>query len=117
MAAFKVPFKILQGETYNEVVTWKTGTPATPVDLTGCTARLQVRPTIDSATALLSLTTENGGLVLGNNLGTVRRIISAAATAAFSWDSGVYDLEIIFPDGTVRRLLAGTVSVSKEVTR
>jgi hypothetical protein len=117
MAAFKVPFKILQGETYNEVSTWKTGAPAVAVDLTGCTARLQVRSDIDSPVVLLELTTENGGIELGGVLGTVRRVVTATATAAFAWTAGVYDLEVVFANGTVRRLMAGPTSVSKEVTR
>ena len=38
-------------------------------------------------------------------------------TAAIGWESGVYDLEIVFPDNTVVRRMAGTVSVTREVTR
>lgn len=117
MAAFKVPFKILQGETYDEVSTWKAGASAAPVDLTGCTARAQVRADIDSPVVLLELTTENGGIELGGVAGTIRRVISATDTAAIFWTSGVYDLEVVFAGGQVRRLMAGGVSVSKEVTR
>lgn len=117
MAAFKVPFKILQGETCDQVTVWKTGTPAAPVDLTGCTARMQVREEIASPVVLLELTTANGGIVLGGTAGTVRKFMSATETAAIQWTAGVYDLEIEFPDATVRRLMSGGVSVSKEVTR
>ena len=43
--------------------------------------------------------------------------ITATATAAITWTTGVYDLEIVFPSGDVRRLVYGTVTVSPEVTR
>lgn len=117
MAAFKLNLSIDQGATFIKSVTWKTGKPAAPVDLTGCTARMQVRPKIDSTEVLVSLTTANGGITLGGAAGTVAIRIEADVTEDFTWKGGVYDLEIVFLDGTVRRLLAGGVSVSPEVTR
>lgn len=117
MAEFNVPFDILQGETYDKTSTWSAGTPLVPIDLTGATARLQARSKKDSNTVLLDLTTENGGIELGGAAGTIRRFINDADTAAIQWVAGVYDLEIVFPNNTVRRLMGGDVTVSKEVTR
>lgn len=85
-----------------------------PVDLTGATARMQIRAQLGGA-VLLELTTENGALAI-NSLGTITRTLSAAQTAALTWTDGVYDLEVQFPDGTVQRYLQGAVTVSREVT-
>jgi hypothetical protein len=119
MAAFKLSLKIDQGSTFIKQVTWKTGTAeaATPVDLTGCTARMQVRERVESTDILLTLTTENGRITLGGVAGTVDLRVEADDTAALNFRTGVYDLEIEFADGTVRRLLSGGVSLSLEVTR
>ena len=117
MAAAKLKLMIEQGATFRKVLTWKSGTPAAAVDLTGCTARMQMRAEIDSATPLVSLTTENGGIALGGVAGTIELLITATATAAFTWTSAVYDLEIILANGDVRRLVYGLVTVSPEVTR
>lgn len=119
MPAHKVPLKIEQGATFDRTYTWKVGIAdtAVPVDLTGCTARAQIRPEITSAVVLLDLTTENARITLGGAAGTIGIFLSAADTAALDWDSGVYDLEIEFPDGRVVRRMAGPVSVSPEVTR
>lgn len=117
MAAAKLKLTIEQGATFEKVITWKAGTPAVPVDLTGCTALMHVRAEIADLTPLIVLSTENGGIVLGGVLGTVTLRITADATAALNWTTGVYDLEVIYPDTRVRRLLAGAVSVSREVTR
>lgn len=117
MAAFKLPLKIDQGATFNQIVTWKTGTPPAVVNLTGCTARMQVRGKLTDTAVLLDLTTANGGIVLGGVAGTVTIKLSAAQTTAIAWKAAVYDLEIIFADGTVRRLLSGSTTVSPEVTR
>lgn len=118
MPAFKVPLRIDQGATFRKVVTWKAGTPAAPVDLSGCTARAQIRATVTSPDVLHEMTTAtDGGITLGGLLGTVTLDIDEPTTAAFAWKTAVYDLEIVFADGTVRRLLQGPVSVSPEVTR
>lgn len=112
-----IPLTIYQGATFRSLCTWKAGTPAVPVDLTGCTARMQIRPAAGSPTVLASLTTENGGISLGGSSGTVAIYISADETAGFSWSAGYYDLEVEFLSGDVRRLLSGKVKVSQEVTR
>ena len=118
MAAFKVNLKIDQGATFSKVVTWKAGSPAVPVNLTGCTARMQVREKTESPTVLLDLTTENDGIVLGGVAGTIEFCrLPATQSAAINWKNGVYDLEIVFADGTVKRKIAGSVVISPEVTR
>ncbi|RST54100.1 hypothetical protein [Variovorax sp. DXTD-1] len=117
MPAAKLKLSIDQGATFTKTVTWKTGKPALPVDLTGCTARMQVRETIQSDDVLLELSTTDGRITLGGTAGTVNLRVEAADTAIIAWKSGVYDLEIQFADGTVRRLLSGSVTVSPEVTR
>lgn len=117
MAAFKKNLKIDQGATFSDTVTWKAGTPAAAVNLTGCTARLQMRASLTNPTVLVELTSVLGGIVLGGTAGTVQIKMTAAATAALTWTRAVYDLEIIYADATVRRLLAGDVTVSPEVTR
>lgn len=120
-APFKVKLVIYQGATFRKTLTWKVApdedSPKTPVNLTGCTARMQVRAKVGASEVLLSLTTENGGIALGGAAGTVELLIDDEATAAITWTSGVYDLEIVFPGGQVRRLMYGSVSVSPEVTR
>lgn len=119
MAAFKVNINILQGETFTRVDTWKAGAPNyTPVDLTGCTARMQIRTAVESAEVVLELSTDNGRITLGGAAGTITMRLTAAETAALPPRlQAVYDLEIVHSNGDVRRLMAGKVSVSPEVTR
>ena len=105
---------INQGATYQLVVTWNVS--GSPVDLTGYTAALQARYNVDASTTFISLTS-GSGLTLGGALGTITVDLTAAQTAALTCFYGVYDLELTAPDGTVTRLLQGTVTVSKEVTR
>jgi len=85
-----------------------------PVDLSGATARMQIREQVGGA-VLLELTTENDGLAI-TAPGTITRTLSATQTAALAWTEAVYDLEVQYPDGTVQRYLQGAVTVSREVT-
>ena len=110
-----IKLTIYQGATYRKRFRWRAG--GLLVDLTGCEARMQVREEVESATAVLTLTTADGGIVLGGDQGTIDLEISDEATAAIAWEGGVWDLEIALPNGDVTRLLMGSVSVSKEVTR
>ncbi|MDX2074739.1 MAG: hypothetical protein SFX19_10335 [Alphaproteobacteria bacterium] len=109
-------FTIYQGATFNRVLTWKDENNDA-VDLTGSTARMQLRESVDDADPFLSLTTENGGIALGGAAGTITLAISAADTAVITKTSGVYDLELVSAGGIVTRLLAGKILVSKEITR
>jgi len=112
----KLKFTIYQGATFRKRLTWKAPS-GTPIDLTGCTARMQVRAEVDSDVVLLSLTTENGGISLGGAAGTIDLLSADDETAAMTWDGGVWDLEIVHPNGDVTRLAQGSISVSPEVTR
>lgn len=115
--AFRYTLAIDQGATFSKVFTWKTGTPYLPVDLTGCTALMQIRATLDDPVVLLLLSTANARIALGGVAGTITLTVSAADTTLITWLTAVYDLQIVLANGTIRRLLGGNVTVSPEVTR
>ena len=116
MSAVIYDFYVEQGATYQLDITWKQP-DGTPVNLTGYTARMQIRKTVKSTDPLISLTTTNGRITLGGAQGTVTLEIAAEDTADFTTFCGVYDLEVEASDGTVTRLLEGQVEISREVTR
>lgn len=89
----------------------------TPVDLTGATARMQIRDTAESEDILFSLTTENGRIIIDNTAKTITLKILAVDTDDLPFLTGVYDLEFVAADATVTALLQGTVTVEAEVTR
>ena len=107
---------INQGATFELTVTWKDSTGAA-INLTGYSARMQVRETYSSASTIVSLT-NGSGITLGGSAGTIAILISATTTAALTAPfSGVYDLELVSASGVVTRLLQGAATVSPEVTR
>lgn len=108
-------FYVYRGATFSEQIEWKDES-GTPVNLTGFTARMHMRETIEAADPFLTLTTENGGVSLGGVAGTIQLLASATQTTAITATSGVYDLELV-SGANVTRLLEGLVIISPEVTR
>ena len=120
---------IEQGTTYLRSISieqpdWDTdptGETYKPFNLTGYTARMQIRRTIESSTVMLSLTTENGRITVNPQAPTFTNeiflTISAGDASSLETD-GVYDLEIIHgATGVVSKVIRGKVTVIKEVTR
>lgn len=114
MTAGKYDITIEQGATYDVTLTWRDSSNAL-VNLTGYSARLMARESVDSTTTLISIT-DGAGITLGGAAGTIRILLSAATTAALGL-SGVYDLEMVSGAGVVTRLVEGFVILNKEVTR
>ncbi len=112
----KYDITIYQGTTYNQQLIWK-DEGDTPVDLTGYTARMMARTSVDVSTPFIDLTTENSGIILGGSAGTVTLSMDDTASSALPAVSGVYDLELIDGSGNVTRILQGNLIVSAEVTR
>lgn len=104
-----------QGATFSRVVTWIDST-GVPVNLTGYSARMQVRATVSSASTIFSLTSPSN-ITLGGTAGTITIVITAAATAAATAGDYVYDLELVSGSGVVTRLLQGCFVLDAEVTR
>lgn len=105
-----------QGTTVSVQFAYRTAANAV-IDLTGYTARMQARPTISSAVTVMDATTANGQLTVTGATGIVTLGLTAAQSAALDFDRAYYDLEIVDSAGVVTRLVQGTVTLSREVTR
>lgn len=106
---------IEQGATFQMNLTWKDNL-GSPINISGYSARMQVRTSYEAEGTLVSLTSSGGDIVLGGALGTIAITIAASVTQGLQIDEGVYDLELV--NGlTVTRLLQGRATISREVTR
>lgn len=126
MAAGKYTFLCEQGATFDPVITWRQPSPdpdadppvpGDPVDLTGYTARMQVRKKITDTDVVITLTTENNRIVLGGASGEIMLLIDDTDTTPLPAGSWKYDLELESAGGITTRLLKGTFKVDPEVTR
>jgi len=131
MPAGKYNFIIEQGSTFELNLQYKDSN-GDPVDLTDYTGRLQIRPSVQSDTVYLtlssSLQSDGTGLNFSgsnNDLppssGSIGVIIASCTSSMLTFDGDAYyDLEIYSGSGdcpyTVR-IIEGRVQLSKEVTR
>jgi hypothetical protein len=106
---------IEQGSGFSLSLTYE-APEGSAVDFTSSTARLHVREKYSSSDTLIQLTTENGGIELGND-GSIQLSMSATDTAALSFSRGVYDLEIVPPTGEPYKIIKGNVFLKREATR
>jgi hypothetical protein len=133
MAAGKYNFSIEQGTTVDFEISY-TDSNDNPIDLSGYTARLDIRPLAGSDVKYLTLSSSlrpcgtglnmsgSGGLSASKPLssGSIGVYISHVSSSALSFSDAVYDLELVSGSGdcaTVERLLEGSVSLHKEVTK
>lgn len=108
-----------RGSTFDMTIAWTSGGVA--VDLTGCTAVMDIRPSEASDTLYYTLSTspgdDDGTITLGDTAGTIQLTIPAEDSVSWTWRRAVYDLEITFASGVVKKPLRGKITSHREVTR
>lgn len=105
---------IMQGATWS--MSWPVHDEnGDPLDLSGWGARAQIRPTAGSDEVYHEFTVDAGNVTIDGNY--VQLSTRAAESSAWSWNTGVYALELLAPDGRVARIAEGDVVLSREVTR
>jgi len=85
-----------------------------PINLTGNTARMQLRRQYSSP-VVLTLTTGGGGFVITGATGNIAIQITDEQTETLEEGFYVYDLELN-NGGVISRLIQGTITVSPQVT-
>jgi hypothetical protein len=128
MAAGTLPITLEQGATFRLSFIYGTRGPddvdgnptmGTPYDLTGCTARMQIRQRYGSPVLIDLedvLTSAEAGIMLGGVTGEISIHISDEQTEPLTIKKGKYDLKIFYPSGDEKRVLQGDVTVSKATT-
>ena len=108
-------FTMDQGSVWDLEITYQDPN-GVPINLTGFTAKMQLRKEYNSTVADLTLTTGGGGIVITGATGVVDISATAAQTAALDPTYYVYDLELT--SGTnISRLIQGQITVAEQVTQ
>lgn len=114
------------GATWTERITYRDSTTGLPIDLTGYSARMQLRERVDATVVDLEITTANGRLAVTPAGGQIDLLVAAADSAALAVNNVAtkyaYGLEIYKPAAgedpeLVTSLLTGVVTVYPEVVR
>lgn len=88
-----------------------------PASLTGYSARMQIRETVEDTTVIHEATTTNNQIRLDNVAKTIEVLIPASVTQGFTFATAVYSLELFNSSGTVVPFLVGNLTLVPEVTR
>lgn len=110
MKPYKYDLCIYKGSTFTKSFQLR-GTSGVAIDLTGSIIRTTCRKDYGS-----SITAPLAAEILDATNGMWRIHIPAADTAAVGFVSGVYDVEVVFTDGTVMQILRGNVLFKQEAT-
>ena len=102
---------LLEEMTDDDPETWA------PLNLTGYTARMQVRTLRnDTATLLATLDTATTGLTLGGVAGTVAFTLPGTLTGLIDAGDWPYDLMLVTPSGDPTYLVEGLFHLAESVT-
>lgn len=115
IASNDVNISVTLGDTLNLLMTYKADD--VPVDITGWSANMQVKTTATATTNILSLTTGNGRIILGDDAGTIQLLVDSTTMAALSVGKYVYDLELISGSGIKTTIIKGGFTINQDVTR
>jgi len=113
--AKNVDLTIEQGTTFVQAIIAQDSTE-TPIDVSGYSARMQVRATHGSANTLIDLLSP-ADIDVGGADGMFTVNIADTVTAALTPGSAVYDFEMIDGLGNVTRVIEGAALITPEVTR
>lgn len=128
--AANINLTIYEGGTFDQLFQWKTGTPETVVDLTGYTAKMNIRAKLISIAEIINIQTAlslwvadgNSGIYFDDAAdGKYRIYINDTDTTgicpAYKDIAGVYDLFLYSPAGEAVLKQYGVCTLKAAVTR
>lgn len=122
MSAAFLALEIERGVSWSLPLTWK-NPDGTPVDLTGFSARMEIRAGQSDNPGALALALDSapaagsGAIALGGAAGTITPALTPSQAESLAAGTDYcYDLKLTSGGGDVYRPIYGTVTVSEEVT-
>ena len=107
-------YAFVQGDTFTSKPAWKVNNSY--VNVTGYTARMDVKIAPTSLSTIVELSSSNGRITVGNTDGVFTLSLSSAETAVLPVGNYIYDLEVTSPGGDVYTLLSGGFTVNPQVS-
>lgn len=108
------------GATFSYQLIWQKEQPADsgiflPVDLTGYTAKMQIRKS-PGAPVILEISSTNGRLTFDRPNGLINLVVPASVTAALPAGIYKYDLDLTDQNGFVTRFIYGNFEIIGTIT-
>jgi len=108
---------IFQNATFNPQFTWRDYI-GNVYDLSEYTAKMEIRTSVNALDPpAVSLTTENGGIILSSTSPNITLFLSDVDTQALTITCGVYSLLLVSSSNVVDEILRGKIKVEPNATK
>ena len=108
-------FEVDQNATFSFIVEYKDNN-GLPIDLTGASAKLQVRDTKGGSKLAFTLTSPAGGITITPLLGKLTIKMTPTQTSKLFYPKSSYDIMITDSNTNKIKLLEGFLTLSRSVT-
>jgi hypothetical protein len=108
-------FEVDQNATFSFIVEYKDNN-GNAIDLTGASAKMQVRDTKGGAKLAVTLTSPSGGIVLDAPNGKLTIKLTPTQTSKLFYPKSSYDIMVIDSNANKIKLLEGFMTLNRSVT-
>ena len=108
-------FEVDQNATFSFVLEYKDN-DGNAIDLTGASAKMQVRDTKGGAKLAVTLTSPSGGIVIDPVNGKLTIKMTPTQTNKLFYPKSSYDLMVVDSNGNKIKLLEGFMTLNRSVT-
>jgi hypothetical protein len=108
-------FEVDQNATFSFIVEYKDNNEL-PIDLTGATAKMQVRDTKGGSKLAFTLTSPAGGITITPLLGKLTIKMTPTQTSKLFYPKSSYDIMVTDSNTNKIKLLEGFITLSRSVT-
>lgn len=109
-------FEVDQNATFTFEVDYTQEDEVTPIDLTGASAKMQVRDTKGGSKLAFTLTSPSGGITIDEPNGKLTIKITPTQTNKMFYPKSAYDIMLVDSNGNKIKLLEGFMTLSRSVT-
>jgi len=109
-------FEVDQNTTFTFEVQYTLEDEVTPINLTGATAKMQVRDTKGGSKLAFTLTSPSGGITINGSTGTLTIKMTPTQTNKLFYPKSAYDIMVVDSNGNKIKLLEGFMTLSRSVT-
>ena len=108
-------FEVDQNATFSFIVEYKDNNGAA-IDLTGSSAKMQVRDTQGGSKLAFTLTSPSGGIIITPALGKLVIKMTPTQTSKLFYPKSAYDIMITDSNSNKIKLVEGFLTLSRSVT-
>ena len=115
MAGKKKNWEVDQNTTFRFQIQY-TQDDGTPIDLTGASAKMQIRDSVNGTKLAVTLTSPSGGITITGSTGTLDIVMTPTQTNKLFFPKSAYDVMVIDSNGNKIKLLEGFMTLDRSVT-